>query len=94
MAAVGTFEDWCSWATKVNKNPTNFKKEAYRDGVKRKGDKIVMRCRTCFTYDFHVVSVVTLPECMTQSLYSLQLLLTCQSQYIVVQISTLVGQAL
>ena len=24
------------------KNPTNFKKEAYRDGIKRKGDKIGM----------------------------------------------------
>ena len=24
------------------KNPTNFKKETYRDGIKRKGDKIEM----------------------------------------------------
>ena len=24
------------------KNPANFKKEAYRDGIRRNGDKIVM----------------------------------------------------
>ena len=52
------------------KNPTNFKKEAYyRDGIKRKGDKIGMRYSTCFTYNFHIVSVMTLPESTTQSLY-------------------------
>ena len=26
--------------SKKIKNPTNFKKEAYRDGIKRKGDRI------------------------------------------------------
>ena len=33
-----------------------------------KGDKIGMRCSTCFTYDFHIMSVVTFPESTTQSL--------------------------
>ena len=46
----------------VNKNPTNFKNEAYRDGIKRKGDEVQMRCSTCFTHDFHIVSVVTFLE--------------------------------
>ena len=46
-----------------------FKKEAYRDGIERKGDKKGMRYSTCFTYNFHIVSVVTFPESMTQSLY-------------------------
>ena len=30
----------------VNKNPMNFKKEEYRDGIKRKGDKVGMRYST------------------------------------------------
>ena len=51
------------------KTPTNFKKEAYRDGIKRKRYKIGMGCSTCFTYDFHIVSVVTFPESTSRSLY-------------------------
>ena len=52
-------------------------KEAYRDAIKRKRDKIGMRCSTCSTYDFHIVSVVTFPESTTQSLYCC---LVCLSQ--------------
>ena len=63
-----------------------------------------MRCSTGFTYNFHIVSVMTFPESTTQSLYChlvclsqtmllcmslslvhTQLLLTCQSQYIVAE---------
>ena len=37
--------------------------------IKMKGDKIGMGYSTCFTYDFHIVSVVTFPESTTQYLY-------------------------
>ena len=59
----------CSCPDALIKNTTNFKKEAYRDGIKRKGDKIGMGWSTCFTYDFHIVSVLTFLESTTQSLY-------------------------
>ena len=62
---------------KVNKNPTNFKKEAYRDGIKRKGDKIGIGCSTCFTYEFYIVCLVTFPESTTHPYYCC---LVCLSQ--------------
>ena len=38
------------------------------NGIKKKEDKIRMGCSTCFTYDFHIVSLVTFPISTIQSL--------------------------
>ena len=39
------------------------------DIIIRKGPKIGMGCGICFTYNCHIVSVLTFPDSMAQSLY-------------------------
>ena len=46
------------------KNPMNFKKEAYRDCIKRKGDKIGIALHMVCV---HIGSVLILPESMSHS---------------------------
>ena len=54
----------------VVSDPFGVKKEVYRGGIKREGDKIGMGmgCSTRFTYNIHIVSVLTFSESTAQSL--------------------------
>ena len=47
------------------------------DDIKRKGDKIGMRCSTCFKHNFLIANVVTFLESTTKSLLGR---LVCLSQ--------------